>query len=120
MLSVSRRLKPASYPDVSQGRGRGGIYRMHLGMQMEDLYHFMRKAMEKHDWSLKLGTSMLETYSKILPLSDTDRTCLYYLFLYPENTGNRSNFLLQCEQSLDSGQKYREIEGPGIAAAASQ
>ena len=63
--------------------------RMHLGMQMEDLYHFMRKAMEKHDWSLKLGTSMLETYSRILPLSDTDRTCLYYLFLYPENTGNR-------------------------------
>ena len=46
--------------------------RMHLGMQMEDLYHFMRKVMEKHDWNLKLGSSMLEAYSRIaVTLSDT-------------------------------------------------
>ena len=73
--------------------------RMHLGMQMEDLYHFMRKAMEKHDWSLKLGTSMLETYSRILPLSDTDRTCLYYLFLYPEKYWKQINFYYNANKA---------------------
>ena len=73
--------------------------RMHLGMQMEDLYHFMRKAMEKHDWSLKLGNSMLETYSRILPLSDTDRTCLYYLFLYPEKYWKQINFYYNANKA---------------------
>ena len=73
--------------------------RMHRGMQMEDLYHFMRKAMEKHDWILKLGTAMLETYAKVLPLSEADRTCLYYLFLYPEKYWKQINFYYNANKA---------------------
>lgn len=73
--------------------------RMHLGMQMEDLYHFMRKAMEKHDWNLKLGMAMLETYGKVLPLSQSDRTCLYYLFLYPEKYWKQINFYYNANKA---------------------
>ena len=83
--------------------------RMHLGMQMEDLYHFMRKAMEKHDWSLKLGTSMLETYSRILPLSDTDRTCLYYLFLYPEKYWKQLNFYYNSKKAWFPARNMEKI-----------
>lgn len=73
--------------------------RMHRGVQMEDLYHFMRKAMEKHDWNLKLGTAMLETYAKVLPLSQADRTCLYYLFLYPEKYWKQINFYYNANKA---------------------
>ncbi|MFT4005597.1 MAG: spore coat protein CotS [Lacrimispora sp.] len=73
--------------------------RMHRGMQMEDLYHFMRKAMEKHDWNLKLGTAMLETYAKVLPLSEADRICLYYLFLYPEKYWKQINFYYNANKA---------------------
>lgn len=73
--------------------------RMHLGLQMEDLYHFVRKAMEKHDWNLKLGMTMLETYTKILPLSDSDRICLYYLFLYPEKYWKQINFYYNANKA---------------------
>jgi len=73
--------------------------RMHKGMQMEDLYHFMRKAMEKHDWNLKLGMAMLETYTKVLPLSDADRICLYYLFLYPEKYWKQINFYYNANKA---------------------
>lgn len=73
--------------------------RMHRGMQMGDLYHFMRKAMEKHDWNLKLGMAMLETYGNILPLSDADRTCLYYLFLYPEKYWKQINFYYNANKA---------------------
>lgn len=73
--------------------------RMHRGMQMRDLYHFMRKSMEKHDWNLKLGMSMLETYAKTLSLTEADRTCLYYLFLYPEKYWKQINFYYNANKA---------------------
>lgn len=73
--------------------------RMHLGMQMEDLYHFMRKAMEKHDWNLSLGMAMLENYNRILPFGAADRACLYYLFLYPEKYWKQMNFYYNANKA---------------------
>ena len=60
--------------------------RMHRGVQVEDLYHFTRKILEKHGWDLRLGMRLLETYDRILPLNAQERTYLYSLFLYPEKT----------------------------------
>lgn len=34
-------------------------HKMHLGNQMTDLYHFVRKVMEKHEWNQKLGLELL-------------------------------------------------------------
>ena len=66
---------------------------MHLGIQISDLYRFMRKVMEKHGWNLDLGLSMLDSYERVLPMEPKERGCLYYLFLYPEKyTGNSLTF----------------------------
>lgn len=65
---------------------------MHLGEQMADLYHFMRKVMEKHGWNEHLGLTMLDTYDAVLPISARDRRCLYYLFLYPEKYWKQLNY----------------------------
>lgn len=73
--------------------------KMHYGIQMADLYHFMRKVMEKHDWDLKLGLSMLETYGNVMPLTDSDSTCLYYLFLYPEKYWKQINFYYNANKA---------------------
>ena len=66
--------------------------RMHLGIQVTDLYRFMRKAMEKHGWNADLGLSMLESYERVLPMEKKERACLYYLFLYPEKYWKQLNF----------------------------
>ncbi len=66
--------------------------KMHLGEQMADLYHFMRKVMEKHGWNEHLGLTMLDTYDAVLPISARDRRCLYYLFLYPEKYWKQLNY----------------------------
>ena len=66
--------------------------RMHLGIQVTDLYRFMRKAMEKHGWNADMGLSMLESYERILPMEKKERACLYYLFLYPEKYWKQLNF----------------------------
>lgn len=65
---------------------------MHRGEQIEDLYHFMRKVMEKHGWNERLGLSMIEAYDRILPVGKKDREYLYYLFLYPEKYWKQLNY----------------------------
>ena len=64
----------------------------HSDVQIWDLYHFMRKALEKHNWNVRLGRDMLETYHKILPVSQTERQYLYLLFLYPEKYWKQLNY----------------------------
>lgn len=73
--------------------------KMHLGNQMTDLYHFMRKVMEKQDWDLELGEEMLSAYDRILPLEQSDRHCLYYLFLYPEKYWKQINFYYNARKA---------------------
>lgn len=73
--------------------------KMHLGNQMTDLYHFMRKVMEKQDWNQSLGLDMLAAYHQVLPLSTWERRYLYYLFLYPEKYWKQINFYFNANKA---------------------
>ena len=73
--------------------------RMHLGVQAADLYRFMRKVMEKHGWNLRLGAMMLDAYERILPMSEKERKCLYYLFLYPEKYWKQLNYYYNANKA---------------------
>lgn len=55
-----------------------------VNLQILDLYLFMRKIMEKHNWDCSLGDSMLNEYQKEMSLSIEERQILFILFLYPE------------------------------------
>lgn len=95
--------------------------KMHMGVQMTDLYHFTRKALEKHDWNLNLGSRMLEAYDRILPMGRAEREYLYYLFLYPEKYWKQLNFYFNANKAwiparnveklknLETQQKNREL-----------
>ncbi len=85
--------------------------KMHLGLQVEDLYHFMRKVMEKHDWNLTLGNAMLDSYERVLPMSETERECLYYLFLYPEKYWKQINFYYNANKAWIPARNTEKIEG---------
>lgn len=54
------------------------------GIQAEDLYYFLRKAMEKHEWNVKLGDCILNAYCAVRPLSDEEMEYLMLRFAYPE------------------------------------
>ena len=66
---------------------------------MADLYHFTRKVMEKHGWSVRLGMRMLEAYNSILPMGKEEREYLYYLFLYPEKYWKQLNFYYNANKA---------------------
>lgn len=54
------------------------------GMLIRDLYFFLRKVMEKHDWNQALGLELLESYDKARTLSEQERKILKILLGYPE------------------------------------
>lgn len=53
-------------------------------IQVEDLYYFLRKVMEKHGWKERLGDNMLNAYSAIRPLSAQETEYLKVRLAYPE------------------------------------
>ena len=87
--------------------------RMHLGIQISDLYRFMRKVMEKHGWNLDLGLSMLDSYERILPIDHKERMCLYYLFLYPEKYWKQLNFYYNANKAWIPGRNTDKIRSLG-------
>ena len=51
---------------------------------VRDLYLFMRKLLEKSNWSVSLGRELLAAYEAWRPLSAISRIDLYYRLAYPE------------------------------------
>ena len=86
---------------------------MHLGVQMEDLYYFLRKIMEKHDWNERLGRRIMETYERVLPITELERQVLYYLFRYPEKYWKQINFYYNANKAwvpAKSTEKIKKLE----------
>lgn len=60
--------------------------------QINDLYRFMRKILEKHEWNPRLGMRMLENYIQVRPISRAERRLLYIKMLYPEKFRKLANY----------------------------
>ncbi len=61
-----------------------GFERSGVGLPVKDLYFYLRKIMEKHDWNLKLGYNILERYNKIHRISGEENEILRIMVMYPE------------------------------------
>ncbi|MBQ9136577.1 MAG: CotS family spore coat protein [Lachnospiraceae bacterium] len=59
---------------------------------IRDLYLFMRKLLEKSNWSEKLGSDLLDAYNNVRPLSARSFVELYYRLAYPEKFWKIVNF----------------------------
>jgi CotS family spore coat protein len=66
---------------------------------IRDLYLFLRKLLEKSDWSVPLGTELLEAYQSITPISFYSRIDLYYRLAYPEKFWKIVNFYFNTGRS---------------------
>ena len=70
-----------------------------VGIQVYDLYHYLRKVMEKNDWDVDYGSMILDKYNKIKPLSKIELKVLYALLLYPEKFWKITNFYYNSKKS---------------------
>lgn len=83
----------------------------YIGIQIMDLYHFMRKVMEKNDWDLDFGSMMLDTYSNILPVDKEELKLLYVLLLYPEKFWKITNFYYNSKKSWVPQRNIQKLMG---------
>lgn len=61
-------------------------------IQLQDLYHFMRKILEKHAWKEEVGEALLNAYSAVKPLGAEELQVLAGLFAYPEKYWKQLNY----------------------------
>lgn len=54
------------------------------GLQIKDLYLFLRKVLEKHNWNLELGYNIIDRYNKVKPLNSKEYQILMVMLRYPE------------------------------------
>lgn len=58
--------------------------KFYVGNQLTDLYYFLRKAVEKNNYSFEIVQFILDTYSSVSKLNNKDIEYIYRLFAYPE------------------------------------
>lgn len=85
----------------------------HVGIQITDLYHLIRKVMEKNDWDVHYGSNILEAYDKIKPLSKGELEVLYLLLLYPEKFWKVTNFYYNGKKVWVSGRNIQKLSRIG-------
>lgn len=87
------------------------------GLQIKDLYFFLRKVMEKHDWNVQLGAQIVEKYDIVKPISSEEMKLLQIMLSYPEkfwkvlNQYNNSNKSWIPDKNVEKlGAVYRQQE----------
>ena len=85
----------------------------HIGLQITDLYQFIRKVMEKNDWDILYGSNIIEAYDKIRPISKEELGILYVLLLYPEKFWKITNFYFNGKKVWVSGRNIQKLNSIG-------
>ena len=83
---------------------------MHIGLQISDLYVFMRKILEKNHWNQGLGIAMVDAYRRIAPLDYRQMRCLYALLLFPEKFWKITNRYSNTRKSWMSAQNMAKLD----------
>lgn len=70
-----------------------------IGVQITDLYQFIRKVMEKNNWNINYGIRILEEYQSVNGLNKGELNVLYILLLYPEKFWKIANYYYNGKKS---------------------
>ena len=81
-----------------------------VGLQMTDLYDWIRKIMEKNGWNCELGVSIVEEYIKKREPEPGEMEVLYALLLYPEKYWKLVNFYYNGKKTWISEKNYEKLE----------
>lgn len=80
-----------------------------VGVQIVDLYDFLRKIMEKNGWNTEQGVRILDIYQKERALTKQEAKLLYVLLLFPEKFWKQINFYYNGKKSWMSVKNYDKL-----------
>ena len=77
---------------------------------VRDLYLFMRKLLEKSNWSESIGDGLVSAYMEEREMTMADHTQLYYRLAYPEKFWKIVNFYYNSGKAWISGKNLDKLE----------
>lgn len=80
-----------------------------MDCQMRDLYLFLRKLLEKTNWSVPIARGLLDVYGKEKKLTAQDMLQLYYRFAYPEKFWKIVNFYYNSGKAWIPGRNMEKL-----------
>ena len=86
-----------------------GFDKFYVGNQLNDLYHFMRKTVEKNNYNFEIMCEIIENYDKIFKLRKNDLAYIYILYLYPEKFYKLSNQYINAPKNWISPKMMEKI-----------
>lgn len=79
-------------------------------IQVEDLYYFLRKVMEKSGWKIRLGDNMINSYSAIKPITGRELEYLKIRMIYPEKFWKVADSYYHSNKAWISSKKIEKLE----------
>lgn len=109
--------QPVSTADISSEWSKSiastNFEKSHIGLQITDLYQFIRKVMEKNNWDILYGNNIIEAYDRIQSISKRELGILYVLLLYPEKFWKITNFYYNGKKAWISGRNIQKLNSIG-------
>ena len=84
--------------------------KLKLDDPIQDVYLFLRKVMEKNNWSIKQGTDLLEAYKAIRNLEEYSQKDLYHRFAYPDKFWKIVNFYYNAPKAWIPEKNLEKLE----------
>ena len=81
-----------------------------VGLPVMDVYHFLRKTMEKNNWNPALARELLLAYQKQRMLCDEELELLKILLLYPEKFWKVANYYNNTRKTWLSERTLKKLE----------
>lgn len=77
---------------------------------IKDIYLFMRKLLEKSNWTEELGFELLSSYDRVRMLKQEDYVQLYYRLAYPEKFWKIVNFYYNSGKAWIPGKNLEKLQ----------
>ena len=79
------------------------------GIQLMDLYYFLRKVMEKNEWNMEYGRAILEGYESVKKLTEDEKEVLKLLLLYPEKFWKLASYYMNGKKTWISHKNMEKL-----------
>ncbi len=95
---------------LDRGMATTNFGKCHFDFQVQDLYQFMRKILEKQNWDPQLGVRMLSAYERVRTLPPKEREFLYLRMAYPEKFWKLANHYYGSRKAWIPGRYLQKLE----------
>ena len=97
-------------PEVQYHIATIAFDRFYVGNQLSDLYHFIRKCVEKNNYDYDIACRIIEAYREDIALNKKDMEYIYTLYMYPEKFYKLSNQYINSPKNWISPKMLEKLD----------